>query len=273
MERGAFQLHDAALFFATEGARHLAGGHLSEAETSFGLALELDPTLPVANWGMARVASEGGGLGFLSALSYRFEGFLASFRSLVNGDFALANLVLGVFITLFGTMFVVAGVMLYRYGSLVQHDFYERLGARVSATGVLAATLAVLLLPLMVTAGLGWLAAYWLAATFGYQSLGERVVSVVSLLAVISMTAFVELHSRWSRTIVNPLYQSSASSVNGTFDPSDLSMLRAGMADFPADRDLKFLLATQYKNLGDYESSASVYRDILLERPDDLDAG
>ena len=271
-ERNVFQLHDTALFFVAEGVQHFASGQLFDAETSLRLAMELDPTLPIAYWEMARVAREKGSLGFLSSLGYCFKGFLASFRSLVNRGFALVNLVLGVFITLFITMFVVAGVMLYRYGALIKHDVYERLGDRMSATGVLAVTLTVFLMPIMVTAGLGWLAPYWLAVTFGYQSLGERVFSVVSILAIISMTPFIELHSRWSRMIVNPLYESSASSINGTFDPHDISILQDGISRFPMDRELKFLLATQYKNIGDYERSASVYRNMLLDSSDDLDA-
>ncbi len=80
--------------------------------------------------------------------------------------------------------------MLYRYGTLVYHDLEERLGASWGRRAILAVTLAILLLPLMLTAGPGWLAPFWLAVTFGYQTSKERTVSVLGLLLLARRRSF-----------------------------------------------------------------------------------
>jgi hypothetical protein len=124
----------------------------------------------------------------------------------------------------------------------------------------------------MVTAGPGWLAPLWLAVTFGYQTAKERVVSVVGLLVLLAAAPLAELYVGWAKATSNPLYQASLSSLTGSFDPADVTLLREAASKNPADHDLQFLLATQYKNLGDYELAASQYRKILDAYPDDLDA-
>jgi hypothetical protein len=62
------------------------------------------------------------------------------------------------------------------------------------------------------------------------------------------------------------------STVDGTFKISDLLVLQEASRRLPEDRDLQFLVATQYKNLGEYELSASRYREIVERYPDDLGA-
>jgi hypothetical protein len=76
----------------------------------------------------------------------------------------------------------------------------------------------------------------------------------------------------WSTTIRNPLYRSSKSSIDGTFEPTDTLILQAAFQEHPQDRELQLLLATQFKNLGEYELAASRYRAMLDQWPDDLAA-
>ncbi|MGH9391056.1 MAG: tetratricopeptide repeat protein, partial [Vicinamibacteria bacterium] len=112
----------------------------------------------------------------------------------------------------------------------------------------------------------------WLAITFGYQGAKERVVSILGLLVLLAAAPFAELYSGWAKATSNPLYQASLSTLTGSFDPADVALLRQASRLHPADHDLQFLLATQYKNLGDYELAASQYRKILDAFPGDLDA-
>jgi tetratricopeptide (TPR) repeat protein len=100
----------------------------------------------------------------------------------------------------------------------------------------------------------------------------ERAVSVLGLLLLLASAPFPDLYSAWVGAVDNPLYQASLSSLTGTFDVTDVEQLRRAARENPDDRDLQFLLATQYKNLGDYELAAQQYRRILESFPGDLDA-
>jgi hypothetical protein len=103
------------------------------------------------------------------------------------------------FSTFAASFFIFALVMVYRYGTLVYHDLQERFGGSWGRRTLLAATLAILLFPLMLTAGPGWLAPLWLAVTFGYQTTKERVVSVLGLLLLLSAAPFAELYAGWAK--------------------------------------------------------------------------
>jgi tetratricopeptide (TPR) repeat protein len=272
VERNTFQLHDLGMCFTYQGFAHLEAGNLEEARTNFDLAREVAPDLPTAYWGLARLSEQQGILSYPSSVLFRIQALLRSLRSDRDGPYAGWNLLYVLSTTFAVSFFLYALVMLYRYGTLVYHDLEERLGSSWGERAILAVTLAILLLPLMLTAGPAWLAPFWLAVTFGYQSVRERAVSVAGLLLLLCAAPFAELYAGWAKATANPLYQAALSSVTGSFDPADVTLLRQAAREHPADHDLQFLLATQYKNLGDYELAATQYRKILDAYPDDLDS-
>jgi len=98
------------------------------------------------------------------------------------------------------------------------------------------------------------------------------VISVLALLFIVGVAPLVEVHSQWSRTERNPLYRAAHASLDGTFEPTDVLIVRRALDTHPEDRVLHFLVATHYKLLGEYELSASLYRTILQKWPSDLAA-
>lgn len=272
VERNAFHLHDIALCFVYQGFAHLEGGDLDEARKQFDIARELAPELPTAYWGLARLSEEQGIVSYPSSVLYRIQAQLRGLRSERDGAFASWNLLFLLFSTFAASFFLFGLLMVYRYGKLVYHDLEERLDSAWGRRAILAATLLILLFPLMLTAGPAWLAPLWVAVTFGYQTIKERALSILCLLVLLAAAPFSELYAGWARAASNPLYQASLSSLTGSFDPADVALLRQASKEHPTDHDLQFLLATQYKNLGDYELAASQYRKILGAYPDDLDA-
>ncbi len=272
VERNAFHLHDIGMCFVYQGFAHIEAGNLEEARKNFDIARELAPDLPTAYWGLARLSERQGILSYPSSIVYRIQAQLRALRSERDGPLASWNLLFLLFSTFAASFFIFALVMVYRYGTLVYHDLEERHGGSWGRRALMAATLGILLFPLMLTAGAGWLAPLWLAVTFGYQTARERLVSIVGLLLLLAAAPFAELYAGWAKATSNPLYQASISSLTGSFDPADVALLRQAAKDHPADHELQFLLATQYKNLGDYELAASQYRKILDAFPDDLDA-
>lgn len=272
LERNAFHLHDVALGFAQQGNVFLARGDVDSARRNFEVARELDPALPQAYHGLAQVARRGGGLGGILPLGNVASAYIAQFRSPASGAYATADLLLKVALSLFLVAALFSALMLYRHGVLIHHDLAERLDERFGRTVTGMVTGIVILLPLLLTFGVGWLFAFWLILTFAYQSKAERVLSISSLALLFLIGPLAALHTGWSRTLANPWFQASVSSVEGTFSPSDVFVLAGAVAVHPDDRDLSFLLATQYRNLGEYDRAASIYRSILARTPGDLGA-
>jgi tetratricopeptide (TPR) repeat protein len=272
VERNAFALHDVGLSFVYQGSALLENGELEDARKHFEIARDLSPNLPTAYWGLARLDERTGIFGYPTAVARRVQAQLAALRSERDGPYATWNLLFLLFTAAAIVFSVFAVVLLYRYGILLFHDLDERFGDSIGAKGVLAATLGVVFLPVIVTAGIGWVAPYWLAVTFGYQNVKERALSVLAMLLLLAAAPFAELYATWSRTVSNPVYQAALSSTTGTFDVDDVLVLREAIRQSPNDRHLQFLLATQYKNLGDYELAANQYRRILESFPGDAEA-
>ena len=272
VERNVFSLHDVGMSFVYQGFALLESGDAEGALEHFEIARDLSPNLPTAYWGLARIDELSGAFGHVTGIVHRVQAQLAALRSERDGPYATWNLLVLVFSSVMLVLTVFAVAMLYRYGVLIFHDFEERFGDQIGSYGTLAATLGAVLLPLILTAGVGWLAPYWLAVTFGYQSVKERVATVLALLMLLATAPLVELYATWSRTVPNPVYQAALSSTTGTFGVDDVLVLREAARQSPSDRDLQFLLATQYKNLGDYEMAANQYRRIRDEFPGDIEA-
>ncbi len=272
VERNTFHLHDIALAFAYKGRVYLEQGDLARAKANFETAAELDPALPTAFFGLARVARRADGFLSLDAPAYVIDGYLAGLHSIWDGYYVRADLLIVAVLSLLGVAGFLAGLMLYRYAVLLHHDFAERFEERLGRSVVGGVTVFVLVLPLIATVGVGWLIPYWLVLTFANQSRKERALSIGVLLFFFFLGPLVELHALWSRTLVNPVFRAAMSSDTGTFGASDVLVLQDALQQHPDDRELTLVLATQYKNLGEYDLSASLYRELLQKNPTDLAA-
>ncbi|MGH9463138.1 MAG: tetratricopeptide repeat protein, partial [Vicinamibacteria bacterium] len=272
VERNAFQLHDIALAFTFRGGALLERGDLAGAKASFETATRLDPSLPTPFFGLARVASRSGSFWPTASLPFVVQGYLAPLGSFWSGYYARLDLLLIVVLALLVVFGIFATAMLYRYAVLLNHDLEERLAPQIGFSGVKALTCLILLLPLIVTVGFAWLIPYWLALTFAHQGRSERALSLLALVFFLALGPVLELQNLWAKTVVNPVFRAAISSEVGTFDATDVAVLQTALQQHPNDRDLKLILAIQYKNLGDYEMSASVYREMLAEDATDVAA-
>jgi len=269
VERNAFALNDVGASFAYQGYALLQSGNIVEAREHFEIARDLSPDLPLAYRGLASASAQAGGVGHATALLYGARARLAALRSGLDGPYARWNLGFVLFTGAMIVFFLFGALMLYRYGVLLTHDFEERFSDFLGIKGSFAAALAVFCLPLIATAGVGWLAPYWVSLTYGYQTKKERGISISCLVALLLAAPAMQLYPEWARTVSNPVYQAALSSTTGTFDIDDVLTLRESTREWPSDRDIQFLLAIQFKNLGDYELAAEQYRRILQDFPDD----
>jgi tetratricopeptide (TPR) repeat protein len=159
--------------------------------------------------------------------------------------------------------------MLMRYGRLLVHDLRENVSSTTLeglAPGVAAA---LLLLPLLLFQGWGWLPVWWLALLFVYMSQGERVGAVIALVLTISLAPLLAALEQRQRVDSQPLLWSGLRTLESAAQRRDLEALLAAQRASPDDRDLAYLVGLQYEKAGDSRGAMEVYRGILRASADD----
>ncbi len=268
IERNIVRLEPFALARVGMGLGRLREGQLDKAEEEFRAALDLDPYLADAHFGLALSARRHGPAGYLAAARHAVGGLTARLGSITGQHYFGALLVPTAVLALLLTITVVATALLLRYGALLMHDLEEKLGGdrKGLARGICALLVA---LPVVAMQGWGWLPLWWLALLFLYMTTVERVVAGVLLLATMAVIPLAHLIDERLETARNPLFHAGLAGVEGGPDQRATSLLEASMDAHPKDRDLAYLVAALYKKGGRYDDASAVYTALLQSSPND----
>jgi tetratricopeptide (TPR) repeat protein len=269
VERNVRQLEIVALPLVGRGLTRLRAAQRDGAEQDFRDAIALAPDLPDAWFGLARAQAADGLLGQLPALRSRAEGLLSYLRSWRGRDAAFLLAVPVLMMTLHALAAVLAVALLFRHGGLLRHDLEERLGGTPARALALTASAVLLLLPVLLFQGWGFLALWCLALLFAYMTAVERVLAGLALLATVATGPAAELVAERARTLQDPLRKAALLAVEAGPDEPALLALRQALDQSPDDRDLAYLLGRLYRKAGEDEQAAQVYRGLLEQHPDD----
>jgi Tfp pilus assembly protein PilF len=267
-ERNILTLEPLALARVGQGLERLSRGERAQAEEGFRAALTLDPHLPDAHFGLALAHQREGPLKLLSALGATVSGTTARFPTILGGHRLTALLVAAAMVSLLVTAFFFGLGLLMRHGVLLLHDLEERLGKGSTLTRGLCALL--LLLPVVVFQGWGWLPFWWLAVLFPYSSVAERVGTALFFLLALAVGPVVERLDGRLQAAQNPLFVAGVQAIEGGPDSRATRILEEAYRQSPDDRDLVYLLAIQYKKAGRYEEAAGLYNEALRRDADDV---
>lgn len=268
IERNIVRLEPFALARVGAGLGRLREGRLDEAEQEFRAALDLDPYLADAHFGLALNARRRGVAGFPAAVQHGVRGLAARLGSIIGWHYFGVLLVPAAVVALLLTITVVAAALLMRYGRLLLHDLEEHLGAdrRGLARGVFALLVA---LPVVALQGWGWLPLWWLALLFLYMSVSERVVAAALLASTLAIEPLAQGMDERLETARNPLFGAGLAAVEGGPDSRAVSLLEAAGDGHPKDHDLAYLTAALYKKGGRYDDAAAVYTALLQQNAND----
>jgi len=263
VERNIGGLESMALALVAKGLDKVRKGERDAAESYFNGALGLDPRLPDAYLGMAQAQFRRGPVGIVTALRQTASAITAGLGT-SSGRYRLLSLVIpALLLALLATATAVSLALLVRNGSLLLHDLEEELGPSRGVHFARGVFLLLLLLPLVLLQGYGWLPLWWLALMFPYLNLSERIVAgllVASALAVGPLAQLLDVQARMQQ---NPLYRAAIVAAEGGPDSLAQSQLEYAVQAHSDDRDLKYLLARQYRKAGRDEEAAGIYRAIL----------
>lgn len=262
IERNVRSLDGVALSFVGRGLGRLKKGDAAKAEEDFRNAITLDPHLADGYYGMAKAAVAGRPMGVFAALGYVASAVVAPAGTAAGWYFYLCFAVLGGVAVLLLAALTFAVVMVVRHGALLRHDVEETLGPGSQAVAV-GVYVVFLLVPLMTLQGYGWLPFWWVTVLFLYMSRLERAVTGVLLAATLFIGPGLRAVEGYGLAQENPLLRASLVAIEGGPDARAMSDLSTGIQTYPDDRDLRYLLAIQYKKAGRYDDAVAIYRDIV----------
>ncbi len=248
-----------ALVFAREGRFEVAGWCIAAAET-------LDPGRSEVSFSAARVAALEGQR--WQAVRHRANGFqrlvserlyLYLFRADL-GHWALFSVLIA------GALFVV--VLMCTRGIELFYDVYAFVNRFTSESIAVALTLGLMLWPLLLPAGLLWLALYWSILLWSYGSVSERAV-LVGLWVVLGFSPTLINEQRQKvRVALAPTTLSMDSLADGRLRGSlfsDLATLRDAL---PESIAVTQLVADLHATLGEWASAQVLYTTIIQEEPE-----
>lgn len=268
IERNVVRLEPFALARVADGLGRLREGQLDKAEEAFRAALDLDPYLADAHFGLALNARRRGISGFPAAIRHGVGGLAAHLRSITGRQYFSALLVPTAVIALLLALTVVSVALLMRYGRLLLHDLEEHLGPERKglARGLFALLVA---LPAVALQGWGWLPPWWLALLFLYMTVAERVAAAALLVATLAIVPLAHGLEERLQTARNPLFAAGLAAVEGGPDSRAVSLLESSRDAQPKDRDLAYLTAALYKKGGRYDDAAAAYTALLQQNASD----
>ena len=269
IERNIRSLEPIALARLGEGLIRLEKGDIERAEEDFRAAITLDPHLPDAYFGLAQRQMKKGPLGILPAIRDTFSGLIARLPTAM-GRHRLAALVLPVtLLALLVSLGVTSLALLLRHGALLRHDLEESFGPERSPVVTMGVFTALLVLPVLLFQGYGWLPLWWLAVLFLYFSITERVLVALALLLALAVGPAVRALESRIMAAQNPLFTAGIQAIEGSADARSIRLLEQARERFPEDRDLAYLLAIQYRKAGQNDEAAAVYGELLRKQPSD----
>jgi tetratricopeptide (TPR) repeat protein len=269
IERNIRSLEPIALARVGEGLLRMEKGDLDRAEEDFRAAITLDPHLPDAYFGLAQRQMKKGPLGILPAIRDTASGLIARLGTAI-GRHRLATLLLPVaLLALLVGLGVASFALLLRHGALLRHDLEESFGPDRSPVVTMGVFAALLVLPVLLFQGYGWLPFWWMAVLFLYFSITERVLVALALLTALAVGPVVRALESRIMAAQNPLFTAGIQAIEGSADARSIRLLEQGRERFPDDRDLGYLLALQYRKAGQNDEAAAVYAELLRTQPGD----
>jgi tetratricopeptide (TPR) repeat protein len=158
--------------------------------------------------------------------------------------------------------------MVVRYQAPLRHEIEEWLQHRGQGDFAAAGGWALLLLPLVVWIGAGWIAVWWTIVTFRFMRRRERVVALALLIATAFAVPGYRLAVGLYGLATDPKVKTTTAAAAGAYEPDRIVKLQELVATYPDDPTYRFLLAGLYKNGRFFEEAFEEYGRVLELAPE-----
>ena len=266
IEEGVRRLEVPAGALLVESRDWLREGSYDKALASLTLAESLDPGRPQIALARAHVLWASGA-GPIAAGSEWLRAMRGAGTAAIRDLNFVHGSALVVLAAVLGGVALFSLLMLFRHQVALRHDVEEWLIRGDREPWAKAGGWAVLLLPLVVWVGAGWVAIYWIAAVFRYMRRGERALAALLLVATALALPAYRFAVGLYGLAADPTIRTTIAAGNGGYDPDRIVELRELVDAHPDDPMYRFLLAGLYKNGRFFEDAFQEYRRVLEEAP------
>ena len=250
-----------------EGNYYLAQGEVALARAIYHTALQLEPILPAAHYGLANSYWQKGNRFPFKALNEYLRGSFLAFKDLKNIYILIINSSSLLWLTAIIAAFLFVVSKLLKYQKSLRHDLTEYLSSRLPPPVAYALSWGVLFLPLLLWLGVAWIMAYWVVLLWLYCQKSEKVLGVISLIIIILALPLGNLLVSLYSSVHSPYLLSTLHSIEGDYNPINIENLRQVLAENPNDLESRFLLAQQYSKGGRLGLAFEEYQKIIRRKP------
>lgn len=267
---GLPRLPELSIAASARAERFVRSGDFEGAELSLSGAELLDPGRPETAF--ARATLELGQGQRVAALRWTGRGYWRSFfdplyRYVLIGDLVLWCLAIVTLLAagLISIQWSIRGILLFR--DLVR--FFQR-----SLPSALAHVLVVVLLlwPVLLPAGLLWLALYWSVLAWGYGTRWERLAIVAAWIIVGLAPMLVSEQVRRMNLDTTAKVRAMQSAAQGRLVGSMFHDLEPLSTQLPDSVALKHFLADLHLSIHQWELARNLYRQVLDQEPENAAA-
>ncbi|HSP06077.1 MAG TPA: hypothetical protein VLR94_02820, partial [Acidobacteriota bacterium] len=251
------------------GRQKLDANDPRSAQHFFGIATQLDPTLPAAYYDQAIASLKRGISGIGGALVSTIQGFLAP-RQHLRGRVYFNSKML--FLGIAALMLAAAAfalTLLLKYNHLLHHDAVEKYSRKAGPPLIHLAVWLILFAPVLLFLGVLWLAPYWLMIFIRYARIPERVA------ALILIPVFVLAGPAFQKAVNDAaLLQDSGIAVFYTVflegpSPRAIQDLQNHLSNHPDDWDSAVLLASLYQRNQMLNQAIELLQKLMSSDPQD----
>jgi tetratricopeptide (TPR) repeat protein len=255
-----------------EGNRKMEKKRLAEALSYYTAGSALDPSFADAYYGQARVYFAQGLAKYRYGVMSVVQGFAAPRSSFRGKIYLYSKLVLIGLVALIACAAIYALILFLKYNRLLRHDAEEKLGPKISPLATHFLIWVLLTLPVLLFFGPLWLVPFWLAIFVAYGRLTERIFAIFFLVIFVCAFPLYRGIAKYANAASDPMLASYINAISGGPNPKVVLDFERYVADHPADRDARIMLAYLYKNNEMYEEAAAILQRMMLDAPDDARA-
>lgn len=247
-----------AVEFASQGDFEVAAWCLRAAE-------RLDPNRPEVAFAAARVARRAGR--YTQAVRWTARAYSRLLKVPLYRSLWLSNVALWILVAVLASGAIFVGLLMATRGAELQHDLFGFIERFLPGPMAMVLTVAFLLWPVLLPAGLLWLVVYWSILLWSYGSVAERTV-LIGLWLVLGVTPLLLNEQRQRvRIELAPATVSMENLEEGRLKGTLLRDLTSLQAALPDSNAVNHLLADLYCRLGEWDLARGLYLDVLEEEP------
>jgi tetratricopeptide (TPR) repeat protein len=263
---GIPKMTEFALSAVRFGEAKMADSKPEEALQLFQAATSLDPSLSVAYYLQSRAMIASSWAKAPSALRTSIAGMFAPVSTL-NGKIYLSSkyaLILIATLVILGCAFGL--IILAKYNGLLKHDTMEKYTS-LTTTVINLLVWIVLFLPVLLFAGILWLAPFWLMIFWKYSRLSEKILSAVFFVAFMMAYPVYQYVVKTSAASAEPTIAPFIRVFSDGPSPRLLADFRNYTEENSKDSDGTIMLAHLYRAERNYPDAIKILQKHVLDHP------